>query len=62
MVAKTLILGKEYLKNGWGGRIRTYECRHQKPVPYRKARTKCWFGWVYFFIFKKNACVGVTYV
>ena len=23
--------------NGWGGRIRTYECRLQKPVPYRLA-------------------------
>ena len=24
-------------KFGWGGRIRTYECRLQKPVPYRLA-------------------------
>jgi hypothetical protein len=23
--------------NGWGGRIRTCECRYQKPVPYRLA-------------------------
>ena len=22
---------------GWGGRIRTYECRHQKPMPYHLA-------------------------
>ena len=26
-----------YLENGWGGRIRTYACRYQKPVPYRLA-------------------------
>ena len=25
------------LQSGWGGRIRTYECRHQKPMPYRLA-------------------------
>ncbi len=24
-------------KAGWGGRIRTCECRHQKPVPYHLA-------------------------
>ena len=23
--------------SGWGGRIRTYECRHQKPMPYHLA-------------------------
>ena len=28
------------LKFGWGGRIRTYECRLQKPVPYRLATQK----------------------
>ena len=22
---------------GWSGRIRTYECRHQKPMPYHLA-------------------------
>ncbi len=26
-----------YLKYGWGGRIRTYECWDQNPVPYRLA-------------------------
>ena len=26
-----------YLKIGWGGRIRTYECRFQRPVPYHLA-------------------------
>lgn len=25
------------LQSGWGGRIRTYECRHQKPMPYHLA-------------------------
>src|SRR3954453_19943585 len=25
------------LKTGWGGRIRTCECRYQKPVPYHLA-------------------------
>src|ERR1700687_1111527 len=25
------------LGNGWGGRIRTYECRIQRPVPYHLA-------------------------
>jgi hypothetical protein len=25
------------LKNGWGARDRTWECRNQKPVPYRLA-------------------------
>ena len=25
------------MKNGWGGRIRTCECRYQKPVPYHLA-------------------------
>ena len=24
-------------ENGWGGRIRTYECRDQNPVPYHLA-------------------------
>src|SRR5260221_5201279 len=24
-------------ENGWGGRIRTYECRIQRPVPYHLA-------------------------
>ena len=28
-------------KTGWGGRIRTCECRHQKPVPYRLATPQC---------------------
>ena len=27
----------KYENIGWGGRIRTYECRLQKPVPYRLA-------------------------
>ena len=26
-----------FLNCGWGGRIRTYECRHQKPMPYHLA-------------------------
>ena len=26
-----------HLKTGWGGRIRTYECRIQRPVPYHLA-------------------------
>ncbi len=25
------------LRIGWGARIRTWECRYQKPVPYRLA-------------------------
>ena len=25
------------VQSGWGGRIRTYECRHQKPMPYHLA-------------------------
>jgi hypothetical protein len=25
------------MDNGWGARIRTWECRYQKPVPYRLA-------------------------
>lgn len=25
------------IQSGWGGRIRTYECRHQKPMPYHLA-------------------------
>ena len=25
--------GDHQLRNGWGGRIRTSECRYQKPVP-----------------------------
>ena len=30
--------GKDGLKKiGWGGRIRTSECRYQKPVPYHLA-------------------------
>ena len=28
---------KASVETGWGGRIRTYECRYQKPVPYRLA-------------------------
>lgn len=28
---------KGLFKNGWGGRIRTHECRDQNPVPYRLA-------------------------
>ena len=27
----------DFLKTGWGGRIRTCECRYQKPVPYHLA-------------------------
>ncbi len=26
---------------GWGGRIRTYEWRHQKPLPYHLATPQC---------------------
>src|SRR3954468_16341916 len=26
---------------GWGGRIRTCECRYQKPVPYHLATPQC---------------------
>jgi hypothetical protein len=29
--------GLQFLYVGWGGRDRTCECRHQKPVPYRLA-------------------------
>ncbi|CDX34924.1 hypothetical protein MPLA_1800084 [Mesorhizobium sp. ORS 3359] len=25
------------VKDGWGARIRTWECRYQKPMPYRLA-------------------------
>lgn len=28
---------KQFIKSGWSGRIRTYECRHQKPMPYHLA-------------------------
>ena len=28
-------------KIGWGARIRTWECRYQKPVPYRLATPQC---------------------
>ena len=52
-----------YLKNGWGSRIRTYECRLQKPVPYRNAQKKSWFTWVYFFrILKKCVCNVVVWL
>jgi len=44
------ILGKKDIKSGWGGRIRTYECRLQKPVSCRKIFEDCWFTWVYFFM------------
>ena len=37
MCDETLIRNIETLKIGWGGRIRTCECRLQKPVPYRLA-------------------------
>jgi len=42
MWSETFIFLKEESKNGWGGRIRTYECRLQKPVPYRKAHEEWW--------------------
>ena len=30
-------------KNGWGGRIRTYDTRYQKPMPYHLATPQfCW--------------------
>ena len=28
---------KQLIKTGWGGWIRTNECRHQKPMPYHLA-------------------------
>ena len=37
MCYQKFISWKEDLKSGWGGRIRTYECRLQKPVPYHFA-------------------------
>ena len=46
----------------WGGRIRTYECRLQKPVPYRKAHEEWWSAWVYFFRILKTGCASVSYV
>jgi hypothetical protein len=30
-------ISREGKKGGWGARIRTWECRYQKPVPYRLA-------------------------
>ena len=30
-----------HCSNGWGGRIRTYECRIQRPVPYHLATPQC---------------------
>ena len=32
-----LVLGMDRISGGWGARIRTWECRYQKPVPYRLA-------------------------
>src|SRR3984893_558306 len=31
------LITHHYYENGWGGRIRTYECRIQRPVPYHLA-------------------------
>src|ERR1043166_9413083 len=36
VLARNLKLGTRNY-NGWGGRIRTYECRFQRPVPYHLA-------------------------
>ena len=37
MCDETILILTKGLKIGWGGRIRTCECRLQKPVPYRLA-------------------------
>lgn len=29
---------------GWGGRIRTYDTRYQKPLPYHLATPQLWQG------------------
>lgn len=29
-------------RDGWGGRIRTLECRYQKPMPYHLATPQIW--------------------
>ena len=34
---------ESWLKAGWGGRDRTYECRNQNPVPYHLATPQLLF-------------------
>ncbi len=33
----TYVFGMDKNDGGWGARIRTWECRYQKPMPYRLA-------------------------
>ena len=36
-VTMSIVLSRAPKNGGWGARIRTWECRYQKPVPYRLA-------------------------
>ena len=62
MCDETLCLRNKKVESGWGGRIRTYECRLQKPVPYRKVHEKCRYCLIYIFRILKTGCTSESYV
>lgn len=39
-----ILIGNDLKDFGWGGRIRTYGTRYQKPMPYHLATPQLWEG------------------